>query len=102
MGIYDAILIDTPLAPYFARCFANCDKDHHPGQELSDVGVEILKDRLIKEYLVDFYNFCTVEVGGTTADVMGELLAFEADKRAIEISLNSLHHPEITKDLRLA
>ena len=34
-------------------------------------------------FLLDFYDFCVKEVGGTTGVVMQELLEFEADRRAI-------------------
>ena len=33
--------------------------------------------------IVDFYDFCVNQVGGTTGVVMSELLEFEADRRAI-------------------
>jgi len=89
--MYEAILVDTPLAPYFVSCIDN-------EADLTDLSVELMKDRLYKEYLTDFYNFCTVEVGGTTGEVMKGLLEFEADKRAINIAVNSMHHPEITSE----
>merc|ERR1712072_126125 len=92
--MYNSILVDTPLAPYFVNCIDMSD--------LNELNVEIMKDKLYKEYLQDFYNFCVNEVGGTTAEVMGELLAFEADKRAINIAINSLSHPQITKEDKLA
>ena len=34
----------------------------------------------VQSYLESFYNFC-LNIGGETADVMCEILAFEADRR---------------------
>jgi len=92
--MFDVILVDTPLAPYFVNCIDSAD-------DLTELNVEKMKDRLMKEYLEDFYNFCTVELGGTTGQIMGEILEFEADKRAINIAINSLGHPNITKEEKL-
>jgi V-type H+-transporting ATPase subunit d len=44
---------------------------------------------LIKLWLEDFYAY-TQNLGGETARVMGDLLEFEADRRAIDITINSL------------
>ena len=41
--------------------------------------IEIESD-LSQSYLESFYNFC-LNIGGETADVMCEILAFEADRR---------------------
>ncbi|XP_049277018.1 V-type proton ATPase subunit d-like [Anopheles funestus] len=79
--LYNAILIDTPLAPFFENCMS--------GQDMDELNIEIMRNALHKEYLEAFYDFCK-QVGGTTADVMCELLAFEADRRAINITINAL------------
>jgi len=39
--------------------------------------------------LEDFERFCQ-SIGGPTADVMGRILAFEADRRTINITINSI------------
>ena len=44
------------------------------------MNIEIIRNTLYKSYLESFYNFC-VDIGGETADVMCEILAFEADRR---------------------
>ena len=36
--------------------------------------LEKVRNTLYKAYLEDFYHFCTVELGGVTGDVMGDLL----------------------------
>lgn len=91
--MYNSILVDTPLAAYFVNCIDISD--------LSEVNVELMKDKLYKEYLTDFHRFCTEEVGGTTGEVMATLLEFEADKRAINIAINAMSHHEITPDEKM-
>jgi len=89
-SLYNAILIDTPLAPYFIDCISEHDLD--------ELNVEIMRNTLYKAYLEDFYDFCK-GLGGATAEVMCELLAFEADRRAFMITINSFG-VELTKDER--
>jgi V-type H+-transporting ATPase subunit d len=50
---------------------------------------QIMRNTLYKAYLDDFAAFCN-KLGGTTAEVMSDLLAFEADRRALNITLNSI------------
>ncbi|CAF1292437.1 unnamed protein product [Adineta ricciae] len=78
--LYTAVLVDTPLAPYFIDCISEHDLD--------ELNVEIIRSTLYKAYLEDFYNFCK-NLGGVTAEVMCEILAFEADRRAFMITINS-------------
>ena len=40
------------------------------------MNIEIMRNTLYKAYLDDFAEFCQ-SLGGATADVMGDLLAFE-------------------------
>ncbi|XP_040152045.1 V-type proton ATPase subunit d-like [Anopheles arabiensis] len=79
--LYNAILIDSPLAPFFDNC---CWE-----QDMDELNIEILRNTLYKTYLEKFYNLCK-EIGGATANVMCEILAFEADRRAIIITINAL------------
>jgi V-type H+-transporting ATPase subunit d len=88
--LYNSVLVDTPLAPYFATCLS--DKD------LDEMNIEIIRNRLYKAYLEDFYRFCE-ELGGVTAEVMCEVLKFEADRRVINITINSFG-TELAKDDR--
>jgi V-type H+-transporting ATPase subunit d len=57
--------------------------------DLDALNIEIIRNTLYKAYLEDFERFCR-SVGGPTADVMGRILAFEADRRAINITINSI------------
>ncbi len=61
-------------------------------QDLDELNIEIVRNTLYKNYLQDFYNFVNThpDISGTpTAEVMSEILEFEADRRAINITLNS-------------
>ncbi|KAK4336876.1 hypothetical protein RND71_043981 [Anisodus tanguticus] len=79
--LYNAVLIDTPLAPFFVDCLSE--------QDLDEMNIEIIRNTLYKSYLESFYKFCKEEIGGITGEVMCEILAFEADRRAIVITINS-------------
>lgn len=82
--LYNSVLVETPLAPYF--------KDNLSSADLDELNIEIIRNTLYKSYLEDFHHFCTTEPGlaGTpSAEIMDEILCFEADRRAINITLNS-------------
>ncbi|EEQ89876.2 V-type proton ATPase subunit D [Blastomyces dermatitidis ER-3] len=82
--LYNSVLVETPLAPYFKGSLSH--------QDLDELNIEIIRNMLYKNYLEDFYRFVNSEPGlkGTpTAEVMSEALEFEADRRAINITLNS-------------
>eukprot|EP00049_Salpingoeca_infusionum_P007585 m.123328 g.123328 ORF g.123328 m.123328 type:complete len:348 (-) comp13751_c0_seq1:317-1360(-) len=89
--LYNSVLVDTPLAPYFMECISRADLD--------ELNVEIIRNTLYKAYLEDFYRFCQ-ELGGSTGEVMSTILAFEADRRAFNITINSFG-TELTKEDRL-
>ncbi|CAH8666086.1 V-type proton ATPase subunit d 1, variant 2 [Schistosoma haematobium] len=78
--LYNAVLVDTPLAPFFIDCISE--------QDLDELNIEIIRNTLYRAYIEDFYAFCK-SLGGITAEVMCELLAFEADRRAFIITINS-------------
>ena len=82
--LYNSVLIETPLAPYFKGSLSH--------QDLDELNIEIIRNTLYKNYLEDFYNWVNNNpaVRGTpTQDVMCEVLEFEADRRSINITLNS-------------
>lgn len=64
--LYNAVLVDTPLAPFFVDCISE--------QDLDEMNIEIIRNTLYKAYLEAFYDFCK-NIGGSTADVMCEILA---------------------------
>lgn len=88
--LYGAVLVDTPLAPFFVDCISE--------QDLDEMNIEIIRNTLYKAYLEAFWHFCK-NIGGTTAEIMCEILAFEADRRAFIITINSFG-TELSKDDR--
>ena len=82
--LYNSVLIETPLGPYFKGSLSY--------QDLDELNIEIIRNTLYKNYLEDFYRFVTEhpDLRNTpTSEVMAEVLEFEADRRAINITLNS-------------
>jgi V-type H+-transporting ATPase subunit d len=77
-------------APYFRECLSASDLD--------DLNIEIIRNALYKAYLEDFHAF-TASIGGPTADAMHRILEFEADRRTINITINSFG-TELTKEQR--
>lgn len=104
--LYQSVLVETPLgvcamiscsnlsnscpAPYFRECISAADLD--------DVHIEIIRNTLYKAYLEDFYKFCST-LGEPTSEIMHNILAFEADRRTINITINSFN-TDLTKDQR--
>ncbi|OBZ71718.1 V-type proton ATPase subunit d [Grifola frondosa] len=88
--LYHTALVETPLAPYF--------RDSVSAADLDDLNIEIIRNTLYKAYLEDFHAFCAA-LGGPTADVMHRILSFEADRRAINITINSFG-TQLTKEQR--
>ncbi|RKP11434.1 ATP synthase subunit [Piptocephalis cylindrospora] len=89
--LYNTVLVETPLAPYFSDCLS--------AHDLDEMNIEIIRNTLYKAYLEDFARYCREEVGGVTGEIMTEILEFEADRRAINITVNSFG-TELTKDER--
>lgn len=79
--LYNSVLVETPLAPYFQQCIS--------ANDLDELHIEIIRNSLYKAYLEDFYAFCQ-SLGSPTSEVMASILSFEADRRTINISVNSL------------
>jgi len=89
--LYNSVLVETPLASYFKGSLS-----HH---DLDELNIEIVRNTVYKNYLEDFYKFVNTHpdmAGSPTAEIMSELLEFEADRRAINITLNSFG-TELTK-----
>jgi len=107
--LYHTVIVETPLgksgsfsfycptssspslkAPYFRDCLSAADLD--------DLNIEIIRNTVYKAYLEDFYHYCGT-LNSPTADVMQKILAFEADRRTINITINSFN-TELTKEQR--
>lgn len=105
--LYQSVLVETPLgalnhvnlkaatltsssAPYFRECLSASDLD--------DLNIEIIRNTVYKAYLEDFHNFCSF-IGGSTTEVMQRILSFEADRRTVNITINSFN-TELSKEQR--
>ena len=66
---------------------------------MDDINIEIIRNTLYKAYLEDFHRFCVESIGGPTAEVMHEILAFEADRRTLSVTINSFG-TELSKEQR--
>ena len=88
--LYQSVIVETPLAPYFKDCLTASDLD--------DLNIEIIRNAVYKAYIEDFHSFCQT-LGEPTASIMSKVLGFEADRRAINITLNSFG-TELTKEMR--
>lgn len=92
--LYNSVLIETPLAPYFKGSLSH--------QDLDELNIEIIRNTLYKNYLEDFYRFVNEhpDLSNTpTSEIMSEVLEFEADRRAINITMNSFG-TELSKEDR--
>ncbi|KIM30082.1 hypothetical protein M408DRAFT_328483 [Serendipita vermifera MAFF 305830] len=89
--LFQSVLVETPLAPYFRECLSASDLD--------DLNIEIIRNTLYKAYLEDFDQFIQTEIGGPTYENMHRILAFEADRRTINITINSFG-TELSKEQR--
>jgi len=78
--LYDAILVDTPLAAFFQESIAQ--------EEITEMNPEIIRNVLFRTYLEKFHEF-VARIGGDTAEVMKDVIEFEADRKSFIITLNS-------------
>lgn len=92
-SLYDVVLVDTPLAPFFKDCLTLHDLD--------DLNIEIIRNKLYRNYLEAFMKFIEAEFAGPDLEIMTRLLSFEADKRVINIALNSLNNQELSPEDKL-
>ncbi|WVN88488.1 uncharacterized protein L203_103699 [Cryptococcus depauperatus CBS 7841] len=88
--LYHSVLVETPLAPYFRDCLS--------AQDLDDLNIEIIRNSLYKAYLEDFHKFCQT-LPSPTSEIMSRILAFEADRRTLNITINSFG-TELSKEQR--
>jgi len=78
--LYQSVLIDTPLGPYISNFVSE--------EDFGEENVEVIRNTLYRAYLRDFYDFCHYQ-GGSTEEIMKDILDFEADRRSITITINS-------------
>lgn len=93
LELYETVLVDTPVAPYFEKYFnSEIKTDRGDPKELKRLldneAIEVVTTMITKLWLEDFYLY-TQELGGPGAEIMKELLEFEADLRALNITIGS-------------
>jgi len=92
VDLYRTVLVDTPVSSYYEKYFnqeiLSDDPYHNIEQAYNEIEIDVINNMLQKYWLEDFYRYVQ-ELGGETAAIMTELLEFEADRRAIEITVNS-------------
>ncbi|KAI3403411.1 VMA6 [Candida oxycetoniae] len=93
-SLYSTVLIDTPLAPFFKNCVS--------ADDLDDLNIEIIRNKLYKNYLEAFMQFVEKKFQGPDKEIMTRLLILEADKRVINIALNSATNQELSVDDKLS
>ncbi|KAL6930218.1 hypothetical protein ACO0SA_001631 [Hanseniaspora valbyensis] len=93
--LYNLVIVDTPLAPFFIKIFGENSVD--ASKQLTDLDMEIVKNRVYKEYLQHFKEWIQTSFPAydPTNENMTEFLNFEADKRTINIMLSSIEYPDI-------
>ena len=93
--IYNTVLCESPLAPYFRGCFS--------ADDLDEVHIELIRNHLWKAYLEDFNQHCqnSSSVNSKTRELMAKILGFEADRRVINIAVNSCGSERLSKQERL-
>ncbi|KII69268.1 V-type proton ATPase subunit d 1 [Thelohanellus kitauei] len=79
--LYNVILVDTPLAKFFAPCVSE--------EQFDEMHVEVIRSTVYKTYLEEFFCLCE-KIGGTTFEIMKPLLEYESDRRCFSIAMNSL------------
>lgn len=93
-SLYRAILVDTPVGPYFTQFMQEVISDKASSDPdsvratFADIPMTIIENSIKRLYLEDFNHFCRDVVGGETGMVMGELLDTRADLLAINITYN--------------
>ena len=93
--IYNTVLCESPLAPYFRGCFS--------ADDLDEVHIELIRNHLWKAYLEDFNRHCqhSSSVNSETRELMSKILGFEADRRVVNIAVNSCGSDRLSKEERL-
>jgi len=77
--MYELVLIDSPIGRFFTKTET---------RDFDEYSTDYLRGLLQKNYLEAFYDFVQ-SLGGTTAEVVGELLEFEADRAVLTITRQS-------------
>jgi len=80
------------FSAYFNRELASSSASSGIGKVYEEEEFEVITERLQKLCLEDFYQF-TQRLGGDTAEIMRDVLGWEADSRALNITMGSFNTP---------
>jgi len=92
--LFETVLIDTPVGHLFERYFVDTENSGDDNKDILNLlenKIDIVATSVKRFWLQEFHDFCR-QLGGETAEQMCELLAYEADKTAIRIMVNSFGH----------
>ena len=93
-ALYRAILVDTPVGPYFTQFLQDVMDEKSAADAESvrtafaEIPMTIIENSIKKLYMEDFHHICTQVVGGDTGAVMGALLETRADVLTINVTYN--------------
>mmetsp|Transcript_11831 Transcript_11831/g.16525 ORF Transcript_11831/g.16525 Transcript_11831/m.16525 type:complete len:429 (+) Transcript_11831:100-1386(+) len=94
--LFDTLLVDTPVSKYFWQYFLpemtiDDEKKDDAGtlrRFTAEVDLNIMMN-MVQKYLLEDLYYYSREIGGETWAVMKELLEFEADRRTVNVTVNS-------------
>lgn len=107
-SLYQTVLIDLPVGTYFrkfmneitaggAAADENVEMDSRfIADAMKDYNLQQIQLRVKKIWLHEFYDWCEVNLNETSAEVMMDLLKFEADMMTIQIIANSLSFRDLS------
>lgn len=88
--MYELVLVDSPIGQFFTRTDT---------RDFDEYTIDYIRGLLQKNYLERFYDF-VMELGGVTAEVMGDILRFEADRAVLTITRQSFGADDLPKESR--
>jgi V-type H+-transporting ATPase subunit d len=88
--MYEMVLVDSPIGPFFTKT----DR-----RDFDEFSTDYIRALLQKNYLEAFYDYVQ-SLGGVTAETMGEILEFEADRAVLTITRQSYNSKSLSKDER--
>ncbi|KAJ1621785.1 ATPase, V0 complex, subunit D [Pavlovales sp. CCMP2436] len=99
--LYEMVLVETPIGPYFTDVLSLWRQPQvaPPASNFktNKLTTPTTTTTNAQAYLEDFHDFVKTKCGGETAEIMGGILELEADRRAINITVNSFE-TELSKD----
>jgi len=88
--MYELVLVDSPIGRFFSKTDT---------RDFDEYSIDYIRGLLQKNYLEKFYDLC-MSLGGVTAEIMGEILGFEADRAVLTITRQSFGADDLPKESR--